>query len=256
MEENKEYNYRYPHPAVATDCIIFGYDYSLKQLKVLLIKRGNEPFKDCWAFPGGFVRENETVESCALRELAEETSIQIKPEYMEQFHIFSKPERDNRERVISVAFLALVKESEVKGGDDANDAKWFILKDNNGASATDENGCSGNLFVDDDNPGSLAFDHDEMLVMALNRLREIVYFKPIVFQLLPEEFTMTELQVLYEKILGVEFDRRNFYKKMKSTGILKVVENKLRSTSRKIINYSFDEERYTELKKGEKNFRF
>ena len=150
MEEQK-YCYKYPHPAVATDCVIFGFD-GIK-LKVLLIERGGEPYKGMWAFPGGFLRMNESAEEGALRELKEETDLSAG--YIEQFHCFSDPKRDPRERVISIAFLALVKIAEVKGGDDAAQAEWFNL----------------------DEIPQLAFDHDHILRMALDKLRECIHFQ-------------------------------------------------------------------------------
>ena len=121
--EEQMYSYRYPHPAVATDCVIFGFDGV--KLKVLLVERGGEPYKGMWAFPGGFLRMDETAEQGALRELKEETD--LSPYYIEQFHCFSDPHRDPRERVLSIAFLALVKIAEVKGGDDAAQAEWFSM---------------------------------------------------------------------------------------------------------------------------------
>lgn len=265
------YTYNYPRPAVATDCVVFGYDCQMKVLKVLLIKRGGDDcYKNYWAFPGGCVRENETVENCAFRELTEETSIKTNPEYLEQFHIFSDPERDKRKRVISVAFLALVNDSEVKGGSDAKEARWFTLKDKYDLPNNEENSLiAKDLLVDGDllvveeennnnntQIGKLAFDHDKMFVLALKKLREIVFIEPIVFKLLPKEFTMTELQVLYEKILGVEFDRRNFSKKMKSTGILKMVEKGGREVEKKKVKYTFDETEYDEMRKREKKLGF
>lgn len=274
MAKTRKVNiYKYPRPAVATDCVVFGYDCQSKELKVLLIKRGRgDYYKNYWAFPGGFVRENETVEDCAFRELTEETLIKTNPEYLEQFHIFSDPKRDKRKRVISVAFLALVNDSEVKGSSDAEEARWFTLKDKfDLAEAEDKSMIARDFLVEgellvaeegksdedsDTKIGKLAFDHDKMFILALKRLREIVFFKPIVFNLLPKEFTMTELQVLYEKILGVEFDRRNFSKKMKSAGILKTVDNGTDELLKKKIKYTFDKAGYAEMKKGEKKFEF
>lgn len=197
--EQKKYCYKYPRPAVTTDNVIFSFDD--KDLNILLIKRRNEPFKDCWAFPGGFINMNETLEQCAKRELEEETG--FKAQRMEQLMSFSSVDRDPRERVITVAFFALVRMQEVKGSDDAAEAKWFKLKD----------------------VPHLAFDHDYILRIALNKLKERVHFEPICFEILPKEFTMTELQRLYEAILGVSFDRRNFFRKMISWGILDRVDN-------------------------------
>ncbi|MBQ4028111.1 MAG: NUDIX hydrolase, partial [Prevotella sp.] len=122
MEELK-YHYKYPHPNVTTDCVIFGYDGN--RLKVLLIERGIEPYKGCWAFPGGFLNMDEPAETGAKRELFEETGLTTAS--VRQFHAFSAPDRDPRERVITIAFYALVRISEVKGGDDAAKAEWFAL---------------------------------------------------------------------------------------------------------------------------------
>ncbi|MBR5203673.1 MAG: NUDIX hydrolase [Bacteroidaceae bacterium] len=225
---NNQFCYRYPHPAVTTDCVIFGFDG--EHLQVLLIERGIEPYKGKWAFPGGFLKMDETAEEGALRELKEETGLE--GAYMEQFHTFSAPERDPRERVITIAYYALVKIQEVKGGDDAASARWFPL---------------------DDIP-SLAFDHDYILRMATQRLREQIHFQPIGFELLPEKFTIKELQLLYEAILGINFDRRNFAKKMMHLEILTDLEETIWPTPKREAKlYKFNAEKYEELKR--KGFR-
>ena len=228
MSEFKEYFYRYPHPAVTADCVVFGFDGQV--LKVLLIQRGQEPFKGRWALPGGFLNENETLEQCALRELQEETG--MKPAYMEQVGVYSRPDRDPRERVITVAFFALAKIESVKGDDDAAQAEWF---------ATDK-------------VPQLAFDHDSILKNALMRLRERIHFYPIGKDLLPEKFTFKELQNLYEAILNVKFDRRNFAKKMLHYDILTPLDERAVSvTGRRANLYSFNLVRYNELK--QKSYR-
>lgn len=222
------YTYRYPHPAVTADCVIFGFDGV--SIKVLLIQRGIEPFKGKWAFPGGFMNMDETAEECARRELEEETG--LKDAAVEQFHTFSDVNRDPRERVITVAHYALVRLSEVRGGDDAASARWFAM---------------------DEVPG-LAFDHDRILRLAANRLKERICFEPIGFELLPEVFTMTELQNLYEAILEVRFDRRNFYNKMLKLGVLTEAEPRPANASRRIpTKYRFNSQKYAELK--QKGFR-
>ena len=222
------YSYRYPHPAVATDCVIFGFDGV--KLKVLLVERGGEPYKGMWAFPGGFLRMDETAEQGALRELKEETD--LSPYYIEQFHCFSDPHRDPRERVLSIAFLALVKIAEVKGGDDAAQAEWFCM----------------------DEIPQLAFDHDHILRMALDKLRERIHFQPVGFELLPQKFTLKELQMLYEAILGVHFDRRNFTKKMLHLDILTQLDETVWPTPKRKDNlFCFNRDKYNELK--QKGFR-
>jgi len=227
MDEQR-FCYKYPHPAVTADCVIFGFDGV--SIKVLLIQRGIEPFKGQWAFPGGFMTIDESIEECAKRKLEEETG--LKNASVEQFYTFSDVNRDPRERVITVAHYALVRLSEVKGGDDAASACWFSM----------------------DEVPSLAFDHDRILRMAVNRLKERICFEPIGFELLPEVFTMTELQNLYEAILEVKFDRRNFYNKMLKLGILSEAEPRSANASRRIpTKYRFNAEKYAELK--QKGFR-
>lgn len=223
-----QYCYKYPRPSVTADCVIFGFDGVA--IKVLLIQRGIEPFKGKWAFPGGFMKLDETAEECAKRELEEETG--LKNVSVEQFYTFSEVNRDPRERVITVAHYALVKLAEVRGGDDAASAKWFALN---------EVPC-------------LAFDHDRILRMALSRLKERICFEPIGFELLSDVFTMPELQNLYEAILEMKFDRRNFYNKMLKLGILTEAEPRPANASRRTpCKYRFNAEKYAELK--QKGFR-
>lgn len=192
----KMYSYKYPHAAVTTDSVVFGYDG--KDLHILLIERGIDPFKGSWALPGGFLKMDETVEEGALRELNEETG--VADLYLEQFHVFSTVDRDPRERVITVAFYALVRKSDYKviAGDDAVRACWF---------------------PSDELP-PLAFDHEEIIAMAKEELRRKLRLEPIAFKLLDDSFTLGELQRLYELINGRTYDRRNFQKKMLSSGYL------------------------------------
>lgn len=253
--EDQVYTYKYPHPAVTTDCVVFGFDGH--DLKVLLIERGIEPYKGRWAFPGGFLRMEETAEECAMRELCEETGLELK--YLKQFGAFSAVHRDPRERVVTIAFYALARKSSVRGGDDAAKAQWFPLNE----------------------VPPLAFDHDYILRKATEQLKKDIHFEPIGFDLLDEQFTMPELQRLYESILGVRFDRRNFYKKMLQTGILEEVDgeaddetsffgahHEMRSMSidalfgilpkeerrRKGTKFSFNKNRYDQFKE-DKSFR-
>ena len=153
VAEKGHYTYEYPRPSVTTDCVIFGYDGS--EIKVLLIQRGIEPFKDQWAFPGGFLQMEETSMECAKRELKEETGLENA--FLQQFHTFTDINRDPRGRVITIAYLALVKISEVKGGDDASNAAWFSIN----------------------KIPKLAFDHDMILRMAFSKLKERMHFESI-----------------------------------------------------------------------------
>lgn len=144
------YQYRYEHMAVTTDCVIFTFEDH--RLKVLLIRRDAEPYKGSWAFPGGFLQMNETAMDGALRELREETALE--PAAIGELGVFSDVDRDPRERVITIAYFALVKPSEVIGGDDADEAAWFPV----------------------DNLPNLAFDHKRILDAAMERLRRDIQF--------------------------------------------------------------------------------
>lgn len=218
------YTYQYPHPAVTTDCVIFGYDIR-EGLSVLLVERGVEPFKGCWAFPGGFLKMDEDAETGARRELMEETGFEAVSIF--QFGTFSEVNRDPRERVITIAYMALVQKDPVKGGDDASDARWFPVKE----------------------VPPLAFDHDRILRIALERLKEQIHFHPVGFDLLPEVFTLPQLQALYEAILGVRFDRRNFASKMQKLGILQPTGDRPSHLATRIPQtYRFNIEKYNELK--------
>lgn len=224
MENEKKYCYKYPHPAVTTDCVIFGFDGT--QLNILLVERGIEPYKGCWAFPGGFLNMDETAEEGALRELQEETG--MKDVFIEQLQVFSAVNRDPRERVLTVAFYALVNKNDyhVIGGDDAARAKWFPINE----------------------VPALAFDHDRILRVATSRLKQKIHFEPIGFKLLGQEFTMSELQTLYETILEVKFDRRNFAKKMLALDLLIAQPREKNMPSRIPVVYSFNEKEYNKLK--------
>ena len=227
-DEELKYCYKYPHPSVTTDCVIFGFDGT--KLKVLLVQRGIEPYKGRWAFPGGFMNMDESAEEGALRELQEETGLE--GAYIRQFHTFTAPQRDPRERVITIAYYALVRMQEVKGGDDAADARWFAL----------------------DEVPQLAFDHDQILRKAEQALRQQIHFEPIGFELLPEEFTIKELQNLYLAILDVRFDCRYFYNKMKRIGMLEQMDETVNPSQKKeAFLFRFNRAKYEELK--QKGFR-
>ena len=169
---------------------------------------------------------DETAREGDLRELKEETGLENA--YIEQFNTYSDPWRDPRERVITIAHYALVRIQEVKGGDDAAKAQWFPI----------------------DKVPQLAFDHDKILRDAMRKLRERIHFEPIGFELLPEKFTMKELQILYESILGVKFDRRNFAKKMMHYELLNQLDETVRPTAKRdALLYSFNKRNYELFKK-------
>ena len=215
------YTYEYPRPSLTVDCIIFGLDES-SRLKVLLIKRAKNPFKDAWALPGGFVDENETLEYAALRELKEETG--VSDVFIEQLFTFGTPGRDPRGRVVTVAYYSLINLAEHKiGADtDAQDVKWFPIN----------------------SLPPLAFDHAEILETAITRLRGKVRYQPIGFELLAEKFTLTQLQKLYETILDKELNKRNFRTKILKMNILKE-EDILRGVAHRPAQlYSFDKAKY------------
>lgn len=226
-----QYCYEYPRPAVTTDCVIFGFDEG--ELKVLLIKRGIEPFIGKWALPGGFLEMGENSDECAHRELFEETG--IKDVFIEQLYSFSDVDRDPRGRVVSIAYYALVKlaDYKIKAGDDADNAEWFPIS----------------------KVPPLAFDHDRILRVAVTRLRGKIRYQPIGFELLPEKFTIPELQRLYETVLEVQLDRRNFRKKILDTGLLIDHHESVKGVPHKGAKYfSFDMKKYKEL--SERGFNF
>lgn len=206
----KLYSYRYPHPAVTTDCVIITFHEG--KLKILLIKRGIEPYKGEWALPGGFLRMDESAEECAHRELREETG--VTGCHIKQFHTFSRPDRDPRERVVTIAFYALVKWQEARGADDAEYADWIPM----------------------DHLPPLAFDHAEIVKKAMEAIRRDLFFEPVAFNLLNDLFSMPQLQSIYEAILGRTFDRRNFAKKMKHVGILEEATKEENAKAREEIN--------------------
>ena len=233
MAKKGKYVYEYPHPAVTADSVVFGYDG--KELKVLLIKRGKEKeasttaYVGQWALPGGFLDAvtDKNVAFTASRELKEETGLSISAKDFKEVGTFSDIDRDPRERVITVAHYALVKLSEVKADTDADKAEWFALND----------------------VPSLAFDHDKILRNAFSRLKQDIHFAPVGFDLLPEVFTLPQLQNLYESILEVQFDRRNFANKMKHYQILDEVDDGTpRHGTRTPIKYRFNKDNYDRLK--------
>jgi 8-oxo-dGTP diphosphatase len=225
------YTYDYQRPGLTVDCVVFGLDE--EDLKIILIQRARAPYKGKWALPGGFVQIDETLEEAAERELREETGIQNV--FLEQLYTFGDVKRDPRDRIVSVAYYALVnlRDHEIRAATDARNAAWFSI---------------------DDIP-SLPFDHNRIVEIALKRLRGKVRYEPIGFELLPEKFTLTQLQRMYEKILEQAIDKRNFRKKILGMGLLEETDEVQMDVAHRAARlYRFDEMKYLQLK--EKGFNF
>ncbi len=225
------FSYKYARPALAVDAVVFGANKS--SLDVLLIQRAGEPFRGQWALPGGFVNVGENTDAAVKRELREETG--IKTSRLEQLRTFSAGKRDPREHVVSVAHLALVRpdQHKPKAASDAKAVRWFPM------SALPK----------------LAFDHSEIIAVALDRLRSKVRYAPLGFDLLNQEFTLAELQTLYENILGRKLDKRNFRKKMVESGLLTPTALTPNTRPPSML-YTFNAVEYERLTKAGTNFVF
>lgn len=231
MKKGKKYSYQYDRPALATDTVIFGFDG--ETLKVVLTQRKKDPFKSRWALPGGFVLMDETTEQAAKRLLLEKAG--LKNVFIEQLYTFSDVDRDPRERIVSVAHYALVnaRQYEISAGRDTLKTEWFSLQD----------------------MPKLAFDHSKIIKLATDRLKGKVSYQPVGFELLNEKFTLSQLQALYEAILETPIDKRNFRKKILSTGLILALDEKEKNVAHKAAQYySFDKKMYKELSK--KGFHF
>lgn len=218
------FEYEFPRAALTVDCVVFGFEDAA--LKILLIRRGIEPFRDRWALPGGFVRTDETLDEAARRELVEETGLENV--YLEQLYSFGAVARDPRERVVSVAYFALVRSADLlpTASTDAADAAWFDVAE----------------------VPALAFDHSEILATALARLRGKIRWQPVGFELLPEKFTLSRIQALYEAILGRELDKRNFRKKLLALDLLAALDESTTAGSRRPAQlFRFDRRKYDNL---------
>ena len=225
------HTYEYPRAALTVDAVVFGYDEG--ELKVLLIKRGIAPFKGRWALPGGFVRVDETLDEAVRRELEEEAG--LRDVFLEQLYTFGTVKRDPRERVVSIAYYALVKLADhtTRAATDAADAQWFPVSQT----------------------PALAFDHADILATALERLRGKITYQPIGFELLPAKFTLSQLQHLYETVLGQAIDKRNFRKKVLSYALLLPLKETHREGAHRPAQlFRFDPAKYERLKK--KGFLF
>lgn len=235
MKKNEKQAWESPywHPAVTTDAVVFGFDG--KDLNILLIERGNDPFKGSWALPGGFmIEDDQNALAGVIRELGEETNAKDVP--LKEIGTFSEKDRDPRERVITIAFSALVKKDvfEIRADTDAKRAEWFKINE----------------------LPRLAFDHKAIIDKAMENLRKSILFEPVGFDLLNEEFTLPQLQNIYLAILNPErdnkklCDRRNFKKKMDSLGYIEQIQGKtFKETGRKPSNlYRFNKEAYQAAK--------
>lgn len=222
---------RYEKPSVTVDILLFSVDPLLNHLKVLLIKRDNHPDIDCWALPGGFVGMEESAFEAANRELQEETG--LRGIYLEQLYTYTQPKRDPRMRVIDIAYMALTPLSETVAGDDAADAAWFDIEMTSDSIALtntereirisyqlkNKTFSSGMITYDNmvttlDSYDKLAFDHDLILLDGLMRLRNKAEYTDIVFNLMDKEFTLPDLQKVYELVLGHSLYKKNFNDKI------------------------------------------
>jgi 8-oxo-dGTP diphosphatase len=212
--------------AVSIDCVLFGFDSG--ELKILLIERNEEPFKDWWALPGNLVDENESVDQSASRILHELTG--LSDIYMEQYYTFGEVDRHPQGRVITVAYYAMLR----LGGDKAlkpltsyaKNAQWINVKE----------------------LPKLAFDHQHIFDKGLEKIKRRIKHLPIAFELLQEKFTLTQVQNVYELILGKKLDKRNFRKKILSFGVLKELNEKQKGVSfRAATLYKFDKRKYAKL---------
>lgn len=217
---------RYERPSVTADVVVFTILDG--ELKILLVKRKNWPYQEMWAIPGGFVEIDERLEEAAYRELREETGVCGEDVYLEQLYTFGDPDRDPRARVITIAYFALVSADklQLRAASDAADVDWFSAY----------------------SPPSLAFDHAEILKYAITRLRYKLEYTALGFQLLPERFTLRELQQAYEMVLGEELDKGNFRSKLRKTQVVEPTDGYQKTGGRPARLYRFRDDAVAEIK--------
>ncbi len=226
------YTYSHPRPALTVDCVVFGFEAGAA-LKVLLIQRKLPPYEGKWALPGGFVQMEESVDEAAVRELQEETG--VTDVFLEQLYTFGAVGRDPRDRIISIAYYALInlQDHPIQAASDASDARWYELAE----------------------LPELGFDHGEILGCARDRLRAKICYEPIGFELLPTLFTLSQIQNLYEQILERPLDKRNFRKKLLKMDLLLDTGEKEQAVSHRAAQlYKFDAKKYSMLKRKGFNF--
>lgn len=217
---------------VSVDAVVFGYDKG-EGISVVLIKRKNEPFQKMWALPGGLVLNDESLDDAVERELGEEAGINVN--YLEQLYTFGTPGRDPRNHAISVSYFGLVRPEnyQLSAQSDAEDVAWFNIK----------------------KLPKLAFDHKKIIDMAIKRLRGKIAYEPVGFELLDKEFPFSDLENLYQSLLGREIDRRNFKKKIDSLGILEKLDETVQAgPGRPARLFKFNRKKYFELKEDGYNF--
>ena len=219
------YTYEYPRPSLTVDVVIFT--LRERTLQVLLVQRAEAPYASMWALPGGFVRMEESLEEAAAREMEEETG--LKEAYLEQLYTYGEPQRDPRGRVVSVAYFALIPADATirpDGGSDASQARWTPVN----------------------RLPQLAFDHAGIIDYALRRLRYKLEYTAAGFQLLPELFTLTEIQTTYEEILGEKLDKRNFRRRILEAGIIEPSPHQRTGQGRPARQYRYRPDAVAEAK--------
>jgi len=219
------YTYEYPRPALTVDIVIFTLREN--RLQLLLIQRREQPYAGMWALPGGFVRVDESLEEAASRELSEETG--VSEAYLEQLYTYGDVDRDPRGRVVTVAYFALIPAGapvRSEGGSDARQARWHPLE----------------------SLPALAFDHREIVTYALRRLRYKLEYTAACFELLPDEFTLSEIQQTYELILGEKLDKRNFRRRILEAGIIEPTPRQRSGEGRPARLYRYRPDAVAEVK--------
>jgi 8-oxo-dGTP diphosphatase len=219
------FTYDHPRPSLTVDVVAFTLRDN--RLQVLLIERGEEPFAGMWALPGGFVRMEESLEEAALRELQEETG--LKEAYLEQLYTFGDTDRDPRGRVVTVAYFALIPTDapvRLEGTREVTQARWFPM----------------------DELPSLAFDHNPIVTYALRRLRYKLEYTAVGFELLPNEFTLSNLQYTYELILGEKLDKRNFRRRILAAAVIEPTPHQRAGEGRPARLYRYGPDAVAEVK--------